>query len=198
MRRFLQRRTWTRAALATALALLAACSSPPTSATSGPPGVSTDDVAIAHIDHRYMTVDDFRRISEYFTGKENTSGRLIERTDPAQRNGYYFIVGLVWHPSVTLPAGTQVDVDYIRNDDPATRHAHFVFGAPAGTFEEILLGLTGADWPDKNARIVSYKVTFKDAAGQVLADRQSFLWSLPQDVAPTMVTTTLMSAPDKP
>ncbi len=153
----------------------------PTSATSGPPGVSTEGVAIAHVDHRYIAAQDFVRISEYLTDKENTSGRVIERTDPAQRGGYYFIVSLVWHPGVELPAGTQVDVDYIHSDDPNPQHAHFVLAQPTGTLPEILLGLTGKDWKDKNTKITAYKVTLKDAAGKVLADKQSFLWALPAE-----------------
>lgn len=171
----------TRAGLATALALLAACSVP-SSATDAPPGVSTEGVAIAHVDHRYIAAQDFVRISEYFTDKENTSGRVILRTDPAERAGYYFIVSLEWHPGVTLPAGTQADLDYIRSDDPDTRHAHFVFTEPTGTLPEILLGLTGQDWAAKNLKLTAYKVTLKNAEGKVLADRQSFLWALPAEV----------------
>lgn len=173
------RRLWTRAGLAAALALFAGCSSPPSSATSGPASISTPGVAISHIDHRYIPAQDFVRISEYFTGKENSSGRLILRTDPADRAGYYFIISLAWHPGVTLPAGTQADVDYIRGDDPRPRHAHFVFTGNTGTFTEILLGLTGPDWTDKNLKLTAYKVTLKDADGKLLADRQSFLWQLP-------------------
>lgn len=180
MRLFPQRWAVTRAVLATALALLAACSVPK-SATSGPPGVSTENVAIAHIDHRYIAAQDFVRISEYFTDKENTSGRVILRTDPSERGGYYFIVSLTWHPGTTLPAGTQADLDYIRSDDPDTRHAHFVFTQPTGTLPEILLGLTGKDWAEKNLKLTAYKITLKDADGKVLADRQSFLWAMPAE-----------------
>jgi hypothetical protein len=175
-----QRRAWTLATLAAALALLPACSVP-TSATSGPAGVSTDGVAIAHVDHRYIAAQDFVRISEYFTDKENTSGRVILRTDPAERAGYYFIVSLEWHPGTTLPAGTQADLDYVRSDDPEPRHAHFVFTEPTGTLPEILLGLTGKDWAEKNLKLAAYKVTLKNAEGQVLADKQSFLWGLPPE-----------------
>ncbi len=189
MRIFSHRQAWTGAALAAALLLLPACQMP-TSATSTAPGVSTEGVAIAHVDHRYIAAQDFVRISEYFTGKENPSGRLIERTDPAERGGYYFIVSLTWHPGVELPAGTQADVDYIRSDDPDARHAHFVFAEPTGTLPEILLGLTGKDWTDKNTKLTAYKVTLKDAAGKVLSDHQSFLWALPEpaklaDATPT-------------
>jgi hypothetical protein len=181
MRSFPSTRSWARAVLAAGVAALAACTSPPPSATSAPAGMGTPGVVIAHVDQRFIADADFRRISEYFTGEENTSGRLIERTDPQTRAGYYFIISLEWHPRTTLPAGTQADIDYIRKDDPEPRHAHFTFSAPTGTFHEILLGLTGAGWTDPDASMVAWRVTLKDAAGAVLADRQSFLWSLPEN-----------------
>jgi hypothetical protein len=179
MRNFPPTQAWARAGLAAVLAALAGCSSPPPSATSGPAGVSTDGVVIAHVDQKFMEEAAFKRISEYFTGRENTSGRVIERTDPQQRAGYYFILSLEWHPHTTLPAGTQADLDYLRKNDPQPHHAHFVFSAAGGTFNEILLGLTGAEWTDRNLTMVAWKVTLRDATGAVLADRQSFLWGLP-------------------
>jgi len=180
MREIWHRRTLAALA-ATAAAWLAGCTTPPASATSGPPGVSTPGVSIAHVDHKYMEEADFHRVSEYFTDVENTSGRIIARTDPAQRSGYYFIVSLDWHPSTTLPAGTRAELDYIREDNTEAKHAQFTFAQDAGTWHEILLGLTGADWPEKNAKLVAWKVTLKDAQGGVLASHQSFLWGLPSN-----------------
>ncbi len=187
MRNLPPSRVWARAVLAAGLGLLAGCSSPPASATRAPSGTSTEGVVIAHVDQRYIPDADFRRISEYFTGRENTSGRLIERTDPQQRAGYYFILSLEWHPHTTLSAGTQADLDYILKGDPQPRHAHFVFSAPTGTFHEILLGLTGTNWTDQNATMVAWKVALEDAAGAVLATQQSFLWSLPVSAAAPVV-----------
>ncbi|HTB63347.1 MAG TPA: hypothetical protein VK737_07130 [Opitutales bacterium] len=184
MRTLLQWRAWALAMLA----MLAACTTP-RSATSGPPGVSTEGVAITHVDHRFMVEDDFKRISEYFTGVENTSGRVIERTDPKNRTGYYFIVALEWHPHTTLPTGTRAELDYVREDTPDVHHAQFTFSQDAGTWHEILLGLTGADWPDKNTKLVAWKVTLKDATGSVLASYQSFLWGLPANGTEAAVTT---------
>ena len=187
MRKIPPTRAWARAVLAAGVAVFAGCSTPP-SATAGPAGVGTDGVVIKHVDQQFMEVAAFQRISEYFTGRENTSGRVIERTYPQQRAGYYFIVSLEWHPHTTLPAGTQADIDFLRKNDPRPHHAHFVFSQSSGTFDEILLGLTGADWTDRNLTIVAWKLTLKDAAGAVLADRQSFLWGFPAN-APVAAAT---------
>ena len=181
-------RVWATALLAAGLGLLAGCSTPPASATSGSTEVSSPGVVIQHVDHHYMEAANFRRISEYFTGVENKSDRVIERTDPRERAGYYFIISLAWHPGIVLPAGTQAELDYIRSDNPAPRHAKLVFSSATGTWPEICLGLTGADWPDKLSTIVAYKLTLEDAAGKVLASRQSFLWSLPDNAAPAAAT----------
>jgi hypothetical protein len=182
--------------LAAGLGLLAGCSTPPASATSGPTEVSSPGVAISHVDHHYMEAANFQRISEYFTGVENKTGRVIERTDPKERAGYYFIVNLAWHPGTVLPAGTQAELDYIRSDNPAPRQAKFVFSSATGTWPEICLGLTGAAWPEKTLTIMAYKLTLEDAGGKVLASRQSFLWSLPDSTAP--VAATAAPAPANP
>ncbi len=183
------RQAWARVVLAAGLAMLAACSSPPKSATSNPPGISSDGVAITHVDQRFIDDLEFRRISEYFTGNENTSGRIIERSDPQQRAGYYFILSLEFHPRTTLPTGTQADLDYIRKNHAEPLHQHFTFSADTGTWNEILLGLTGSAWPDKDEAVVAWKITLKNAAGNVLADRQSFLWGIP-DPAPIATSAT--------
>ena len=191
-------RVWATALLAAGLTLLGGCSTPPTSATSGPTGVSSPGVEIDHVDHHYMAAANFQRISEYFTGVENKSDRVIERTDPKQRAGYYFIVNLAWHPGMVLPAGTQAELDYISGDIPAPRHAKFIFSTATGTWPEICLGLTGADWTDKSAQIVAYKLTLEDAAGKVLAARQSFLWALPEKTDTATTTAAAAPAPAKP
>jgi len=191
-------RVWATALLATGLTLLGGCSTPPASATSGPTDVSSPGVEIKHIDHHYMAAANFRRISEYFTGVENKSGRVVERTDQKDRAGYYFIVSLAWHPGTTLPVGTQAELDYIRSDFPAVRHAKFVFSTATGTLPEICVGVTGSDWPDREATIIAYKLTLQDAMGKVLAARQSFLWGLPDKAEPMPTTTTAASVATSP
>jgi hypothetical protein len=190
MRSFFQRWAGAPAALAAGFMLaLAGCLSAPKSSTGATATVATSTVAIDHIAQRYLAEENFKRISEYFTGRENKSGRVIERTDPKQRTGYYFIVDLAWHPGVVLPAGTRAELQYIRSDNPAPRTAEFTFSSATGTWPEIYLGLTGADWPQDEFTITAYKLTLEDAQGRVLAERQSFLWALPDAVTPAVAST---------
>ena len=40
----------------------------------------------------YFTVRDFKRIPEFFTGREFTGWKVYCRTNPADREGFYFVV----------------------------------------------------------------------------------------------------------
>ena len=52
---------------------------------------------VAHIEKvRIRSIEGHRfvRLSEYFTGKENTGNRMIVRSQPEERTGLYFILRL--------------------------------------------------------------------------------------------------------
>ena len=165
------------AGLAVALGGCLSAPQGPTSAGAVPP--TGGNVSINAVAQRYIEESHFKRISEYFTNTENKGGNIIERTDPQQRTGYYFIVDLHWHPGVVIPAGTKAVLDYIRADNPAPRQAVFTFSTAAGTWSEIFLGLTGADWPSATTELVAYRLRLETADGQLLAEHKSFLWDMP-------------------
>jgi hypothetical protein len=167
-------------------AALAGCSTP-TSATVSALPPSTTGVSINQVEAKYFDDAAFRRISEYFDGVENKGGRIIERTDPKERAGFYFVLDLAWNYGLVLPKGTLARVDYIRKDDPTPRVAQFTFSDDTGTWPEIFLGLTGADWPSKDLSIIAYKITLTDSAGKTLAEKASFLWELPPEPAAATV-----------
>ena len=71
------------------------------------PKQAVTSVEIEEIKPRYIETEQFKRISEYLTGKENIGDRVILRTQPEHREGYYFI--LVLDNDVRrLPNGTVV------------------------------------------------------------------------------------------
>ena len=45
--------------------------------------------------------------------------------------------------------------------------------------KDLFLGLTGADWPDPEARPVAWKLTLENPDGEVILERKSFLWERP-------------------
>jgi hypothetical protein len=117
----------------------------------------------------------FKRISEYFTGKENTSGETVLRTHPDQRAGYYFLVRAA---NSGAPVTVRITVQMITPTDAKTQTHTFVTDLKTG--ETVLdLGLTGADWPDAKANPVAWKLDLLSTAGRVLATEKSYLWEKP-------------------
>lgn len=127
----------------------------------------------------WQQAEDYKRISEYFTGKEPVGNDVILRTDRAIREGLYFRIGL---PSgKNAPEHARVRVEYLRSDEPRVRTEEFILPTTAsgGPFSEVRLGLTGAAWPKGKLRLVAWRVTLRDEAGRPLAQAQSYLWGFP-------------------
>lgn len=117
----------------------------------------------------------FKRISEYFDGKENTGKETVLRTHADERAGYYFLVRVA-NPGA--PVAVQFKIQLIASTDPKLRN--FAFPAELKSGETMLnLGLTGADWPDAKANPVAWKLDIVVADGRVLATDKSYLWEKP-------------------
>lgn len=124
----------------------------------------------------YRAAESFDRISEYFTGRENTGGRTVLRSQPDQRAGFYFLVRLKNAGAVV--AGAAFELNVISPASATPRRFTFKASLPAG--EHVFdCGLTGADWPNAKAHPVAWKLVLRASDGAVLAETQSFLWSKP-------------------
>ena len=121
--------------------------------------------------------DEFKRISEYFDGRENTGGRVIRRTHPDLREGYYFVVR-VKNPGPAL-AGTVFRLQVVTPSSADPRTFTFPADVPAGS-QLYDLGLTGADWAGEKIRPVAWKMELVAPDGRVVDARQSFLWAMPE------------------
>ena len=120
----------------------------------------------------------FKRISEYFDGRENTGGETILRTHPDQRAGYYFLVRLA-HAGATLPV--KISLQLIAAGEAKPRLYSFAEDLKNG--ESVLqLGLTGTDWPDPKANPVAWKLDVLSADGQTLATEESYVWAKPAGI----------------
>ncbi|MDR1497077.1 MAG: hypothetical protein LBS59_01495 [Puniceicoccales bacterium] len=138
---------------------------------------------VGYIYTRWQEARDFKRISEYFTGREATGGNIVARSDATNRSGMYFRVGLP--TDMHIPAHSVVTIDYVCSDSPQPR-SH-TFELPERTvflFTELRLGLTGREWRDKETSLVAWCFTLRDNAGVVLARKQSFLWEMEDAVTP--------------
>ena len=134
------------------------------------------DPAIVRIYTGWRDGASFKRIAEYFDGKEHTGREVVLRTHPQQRTGYYFLV------HVKNPAGTlrnvQFQVQFIEHGAAAMRTHLFPadLGAGATVFQ---LGLTGPEWQDAKAQPVAWHVQVLAEDGRVLVSEKSYLWEKP-------------------
>ena len=133
------------------------------------------ELSITRVFTGWRDASSFKRISEYFTGRENSGGTLIRRTQPDQRSGYYFLVR-VENAGVSLPVKLEVEL-ILPNTIPARIHT---FSAELKSGKNVVnLGLTGADWPSVETNPVAWKINLLGPAGEVLATEKSYLWEKP-------------------
>ena len=149
--------------------LCAGCASTPKRAVTS--------IEIEEIKPRYIKAEQFKRISEYMTGKEHIGDRVILRTQSEHREGYYFILVLD-HDVRRLPNGTVVVGEFYTPQSLEKQTHEFTLPSQRASTDEIHIGLTGEDWPKIGGVPAAWRFTIKDANGAVLGEKQSYLWSL--------------------
>lgn len=141
------------------------------------PNEPIKSVEIREIKPRYIPAENFVRISEFLSGAENKGNRVILRSEPAAHGGFYFT--LVLDEKVRdLPRGSIITGEFYGPVSQDRQTHDFVLPNNLPKTREIFVGLTGADWPDPAAVPGAWRFTIKDANGAVLAQKQSYLWSL--------------------
>jgi hypothetical protein len=139
-------------------------------------GAFAGDVGFVRVWTGWRDLDPYMRISEYFNGRVNMGGRIILRTHPEARAGFYFLVRV--KTDLALVSGVRFVVQMILPSSPLPKTFIFPTDLPAhGKVYE--LGLTGIDWPGKKIYPVAWKLDLLGADGQLLSTQQSFLWSKP-------------------
>ncbi|MGH7995461.1 MAG: hypothetical protein ACREFX_03820 [Opitutaceae bacterium] len=134
------------------------------------------EVEFVRVWPQWHRTDEFKRISEYFTNRENPGDAVIRRSQPIDRTGFYFIAR-VRHPRVSLLHARFV-LRIITPESPDARV--FTFPAGVGPGEQLFeLGLTGSDWAGEEEHPVAWRLDLLAADGHELAWHQSFLWSKP-------------------
>ncbi len=145
-------------------------------ATAGLVPLRAAEVEFLRVWPGWRDAESFERISEYFTGKEDTGREIVLRTHADQRAGFYYLVR-VMNSAAAIP-GAKFVLQTISPTNPEPKIATFAVELPsrATVFE---LGLTGTDWPDRKAHPVAWKLELRSADDHVLASAQSFLWEKP-------------------
>lgn len=141
-------------------------------------GLNYDNTAMfSYVRPRYLTDEETRTIGEIFTGEEYTHGQLIIRTQPDKRAGMYFFVMFDYAPDeIALASTFELTVD--SSDFAHPRTYKFVVPQTHSVLREIKLGITGSDWKTPKGKVNAWKLVLKSPAGKVLAEKQSWLWSL--------------------
>lgn len=134
------------------------------------------DVEFVRVWPEWREADTFDRISEYFTGQENTGSQIVRRTQPAARAGFYFLVRLK-NAGSAQPAAKLI-LSLIKPDAPQVRV--YTFPVPLNAGDGVYnLGLTGTDWAGKKTHPVAWKLEVVATDGTPLAVKKSFLWEKP-------------------
>jgi hypothetical protein len=136
---------------------------------------SAADVHIVRVFTGWRDAGSFKRISEYFTGRENTGGQIVLRSQPAERGGYYFLVRT---ENKDATAAAQFRLQVVLPGSHQPRVFNFPVEIPGGQ-QVFNIGVTGSDWPDSESDAVAWKLDVLDATGALLASEKSYLWEKP-------------------
>ena len=134
------------------------------------------DLAIVRVFTGWRNAASFKRISEYFDGKENTGGTTIFRTHPEMRTGYYFLLRVA-NPGA--PLKVQFQLQLIEQGASVQRTSIFPaeIGSGSGVFQ---LGLTGPEWQAAKSQPVAWRLLIiATDDGRLLASEKSYLWEKP-------------------
>ncbi len=133
------------------------------------------DLKIVRVFTGWREAAAFKRISEYFDGKENTGGELVLRTHSDERAGCYFLLRVA-----NLGAATTTKLQLQIITPAFAKPIVYTFPVELKSCDTVInLGLTGADWPDKKANPVAWKIDLLGADGKSLASNASYLWEKP-------------------
>ena len=120
---------------------------------------------------------DFVRISEYFSGKENTSGQIILRSQENQRRGLYFHIA-IRDGGTRMPVQNQKLILKILDSESIDFKTHsFDLSPEILQSGKILLGLSGEHWTSPQTIPIAWYLELQSQNGEILAHTQSYLWS---------------------
>ncbi len=141
------------------------------------PGGRAADVTFLRVWPQWHDAVSFDSYHEYRTREELTGNWTVLRSQPASRDGLYFLARV--QNAGTALQGAAFTLRVIKPDSTETHVYSFPAGVPAGgrLFE---IGLTGADWAGgKHVFPIAWELELSSADGRVLAHQSSFLWEKP-------------------
>jgi hypothetical protein len=147
-------------------------------ATLGVVTATAAEVELVRVWPGWRDAESFERISEYFTGEENTGREVVLRTHADRRAGFYFLARVA-NKGEALTGATFV-LRVIAPSQPEPKITTFAVDVPRKS-KVFQLGLTGPDWPNQEIHPVAWKLELRSATDELLASAQSFLWEKPTE-----------------
>lgn len=144
-------------------------------AAVAPPADAGSPLRIVRTFFGWRDASSFKRISEYFTGRENTGGEIVLRTHPDRRDGYYFLLRFE-NSGPAFSARMVLQVILPDNATPKTYKYTTTVPARSSLYD---IGVTGPDWPGSKVNAVAWRLDVFDDAGRTLATGKSYLWEKP-------------------
>ena len=138
-------------------------------------------MTIKAVTERPYTQDQLKTLGEYFGYPEHCGRRTYLRTDESYRGGLYLIADLDT-PVSAIPADTKVVVDLIRSSDGKTITQTLDLSKAFGYKGTALyVGITDKD--NREGKLLAWRITLTDKGGNAIAEKHSFLWTLPPEKA---------------
>lgn len=132
-------------------------------------------VEIVRVWPGFRPAESFETIGEFFGRGEYTGGRIVLRTQPEHRSGYYFLTRIREADAIT---GAIMRVQLIFPESPVAKSYARSVDIPPG--QSVLnFGITGTDWPGDKVKPVAWRVTLQRSDGTEIVSEQSFLWAQP-------------------
>ncbi len=124
----------------------------------------------------YIEESAFKRIPEYFTGREFTGRNIYCRSNLRDRSGYYFVLKVI-NPSSEINADCYWVVDWVPPLDPNPKTKKIPLAEEDIRGREVFIGLTGEDWKGPLLKPLAWRISLVSKKGVALCQQQSFLWS---------------------
>lgn len=133
------------------------------------------ELTIVSTNHR--DADSFKRLSEFFTGKESPGRYAILRTVPSRRDGFY--ISLLGKDKTRLSSVATVRIRFVRPNEQNTESIDLPVSSI--TKRRILVGMTEREWEGVNERPVAWKIELLDSNNRLVDQAKSFLWTEPSN-----------------
>ena len=123
---------------------------------------------------RFHPANDFVRLSEFFTGHENTGNYTILRSQK-ERSGLYFYVPLE-ETKIQVEKIRSFKLSLIDSRNPIARNFEFQMPSNGKRQKKILLGITGDDWVEKDDRLIAWEIKILGEDDKDFQVAMSSLW----------------------